>query len=73
MSNYNNEFNIGGSNNTVNIAQTFNDGNTQALEMVLKFLVTILLSPVMIPLILAANGYKLMQDRGQLEDDDGNE
>ena len=65
MSNYNNEFNIGGSHNTVNITQEFNDGNNEALEMVLKFLVTILLSPVLIPMLLAMNGYKMLQDEKQ--------
>lgn len=65
MSNFNNEFNIGGSHNTVNVTQTFNDGNNEALGMVLKFLVTILLSPVLIPMLLAMNGYKLMQEGNQ--------
>lgn len=61
MSDYNNEFNIGGHHNTVNITQSYSDGNNEALEMILKFLVTIILSPVLIPLILGMNGYKLLQ------------
>lgn len=73
MSDYNNEFHIGGQNNTVNITQSFTDGNNEALALVLKFLVTILLSPVLIPLILGMNGYKLVTGQSMLEDDDDDE
>jgi CheY-like chemotaxis protein len=75
MSNYNNEFNIGGTNNTVNITQTYTDGNNEALQMILKFLITLILSPVLIPAILAMNGYKLMQGEQNLLGgyDDGDE
>lgn len=73
MSDYNNEFHIGGQNNTVNIAQTYQDGSNEALALVLKFLLTLLLSPVLIPLILAMNGYKLMQGDQNLLGGDDNE
>lgn len=73
MSEYNNEFNIGGQNNTVYIAQTYQDGNNEALALVLKFLATILLSPVLIPLVLGLNGYKLMQDKQNLLGGDDDE
>jgi len=68
MSEYNNEFHIGGQNNTVNITQTFSDGNNEALGLVLKFLLTLLLSPVIIPFLLAANGYKMMTGNGSDDD-----
>lgn len=74
--NYTNIFNISGDNNEVNFTQDIDAGSDGAemLGMVLKFLFTILLSPVLIPAILAMNGYKLMQGQGQLEDGDyGNE
>lgn len=76
MSEIHNTFIVSGNNNTVSIDQDFNEGNNEALALVLKFLVTILLSPVLIPLILAANGYKLMSGSDQNllgGDDDGNE
>jgi hypothetical protein len=76
MSEIHNTFIISGDNNTVSIDQDFNEGNNEALALVLKFLVTILLSPVLIPMILAMNGYKMVSGNGQgmLEDSDyGNE
>lgn len=69
MSDFHNEFHIGGQGNTVHIHQEFIDGNNEALGMILKFLLTILLSPVTIPMILMANGYKMLQEG---ENDDGN-
>jgi len=71
---YTNIFNVSGDGNTVNFDQDIDAGNNEALALVLKFLVTILLSPVLIPLILAANGYKMMQgDNNLLGGDDGDE
>jgi len=63
---YTNIFNVTGDGNTVNFEQhNGNDGN-ETLALVLKFLVTILLSPVLIPMILAMNGYRLMQGNSNL-------
>ena len=68
---YTNIFNVSGDGNTVNFDQDIDAGNNEALALVLKFLVTILLSPVLIPLILAANGYKMMLNgQSMLEGDD---
>lgn len=63
--NVTNIFHITGDGNTVHLDQDFGSDGNEALALVLKFLVTILLSPVLIPLILAANGYKMMQGNGQ--------
>lgn len=68
MSDIHNTFIISGDNNTVSIDQDFGSDGNEALALVLKFLVTILLSPVLIPAILAMNGYKMMQDQKQLGD-----
>ena len=65
MSDIHNTFIISGDNNTVDIDQDFGSDGNEALALVLKFLVTILLSPVLIPLILGLNGYKLMQGGNQ--------
>lgn len=70
MGDINNIFNISGDNNEVNFTQTNGSDGNEALALVLKFLVTILLSPVLIPAILAMNGYKLMQDQNRLEGGD---
>ncbi len=72
---YTNIFNISGDGNTVNFEQNNGSDGNEALALVLKFLVTILLSPVLIPMILAMNGYKLMQGEQNLlgGDDDGDE
>ena len=70
---YTNIFNISGDGNTVNFDQDIDAGNNEALQMVLKFLLTLLLSPVLIPLILAANGYKMMQGDNLLGGYDGDE
>lgn len=61
---FTNIFNVTGNNNTVNFTQDIDasDGGNEALGMVLKFLLTLLLSPVMLPLILMANGYKQLSD-----------
>ena len=61
---YTNIFNVSGDGNTVNFDQDIDAGNggNEALGMVLKFLLTLLLSPVMLPLILMANGYKQLSD-----------
>lgn len=67
---YTNIFNVSGDGNTVNFDQDIDAGNNEALQMVLKFLLTLLLSPVLIPVILMANGYKML-GHGQLEDYDG--
>ena len=65
--NFTNVFNISGDGNTVNFTQSIDasDGGNEALSMVLKFLLTLLLSPVMLPILLMANGYK------QLSSNDG--
>ncbi len=76
MSDIHNTFIISGDGNTVDIDQDFGSDGNEALALVLKFLVTILLSPVLIPLILGLNGYKLMSGNGQNllgGDDDGDE
>ena len=72
---YTNIFNVSGDGNTVNFDQDIDAGNNEALALVLKFLVTILLSPVLIPVILMANGYKMMQggDQNLLGGYDGDE
>lgn len=67
---YTNIFNVSGDGNAVNFDQSIDAGNNEALQMILKFLVTILLSPVLIPLILTMNGYKMMQDNQNLLGDD---
>ena len=73
MSEIHNTFNISGDGNTVNFEQNVTEGNNEALALVLKFLVTILLSPVLIPVILMANGYKMMQGDNLLGGYDGDE
>lgn len=73
MSEIHNTFNISGDGNTVNFEQNVTEGNNEALALVLKFLLTLLLSPVIIPLLLAANGYKLMQGEQNLLGGDDNE
>lgn len=70
---YTNIFNISGDGNTVNFDQDIDAGNNEALQMVLKFLLTLLLSPVLIPVILMANGYKMMQGDNLLGGYDGDE
>ena len=70
---YTNIFNISGDGNTVNFDQHIDASNNEALALVLKFLVTILLSPVLIPVILMANGYKMMQGDNLLGGYDGDE
>ena len=71
---YTNIFNVSGDGNTINFDQDIDAGNNEALQMVLKFLLTLLLSPVLIPVILMANGYKMMQgDNNLLGGDYGDE
>ena len=70
---YTNIFNVSGDGNTVNFDQDIDAGNNEALQMVLKFLLTLLLSPVLIPVILMANGYKMMQGDNLLGGYDGDE
>ena len=70
---YTNIFNISGDGNTVNFDQDIDASNNEALALVLKFLVTILLSPVLIPVILMAKGYKMMQGDNLLGGYDGDE
>lgn len=70
MSDIHNTFIISGDNNTVDIDQDFGSNGNEALALVLKFLVTILLSPVLIPFLLAANGYKMLNGQNMLEGDD---
>jgi len=64
---FTNNFYVHGDNNTVNFSQsitTGSDGN-EALQMVLKFLLTLLLSPIMLPFLMAANGMKMLKgDQG---------
>ena len=75
MSDFNvtNVFNINGNGNSVSVSQDINNGSNGAemMGMVLKFLLTLLLSPVLIPVLLAANGIKLLQDQrgGNYADD----
>ena len=75
MSDFNvtNVFNISGNGNTVNMSQDIDNGSNGAeiTGMVLKFLLTLLLSPILIPVLLAANGIKLLQDQrgGNYADD----
>ena len=75
MSDFNvtNVFNISGNGNTVNMSQDIDAGSDGAeiTGMVLKFLLTLLLSPIFIPVLLAANGIKLLQDQrgGNYADD----
>ena len=64
---FTNNFYVSGNNNSVNFEQHIDarsDG-AEMMGMVLKFLVTILLSPIMIPLLLAANGVKMIQQERQ--------
>lgn len=65
--NFTNIFNISGDGNTVNMSQDIDAGGDGAemLGMVLKFLVTILLSPILIPLVLGMNGYRMIQEKRQ--------
>lgn len=71
MSEIHNTFIVSGDGNTVSISQDIDasEGSNEALGMVLKFLLTLLLSPVIIPFLLAANGYKMLS--GNESDDDG--
>jgi len=62
--NFTNIFNISGDNNNVNFSQSIeNGGGAEMLGMVLKFLLTLLLSPVIIPFLLTVNGIKMLQDQ----------
>lgn len=67
---YTNIFNVTGDGNTVSFEQSIDSGSAEMLGMVLKFLLALLLSPIMIPFLLTANGIKLLQDGG---DQDGDE
>lgn len=73
--NITNIFNITGNGNTVNVSQDIDSGSNGAeiTGMVLKFLLTLLLSPIFIPVLLAANGIKLLQEQRPGGDYDGNE
>lgn len=65
--NFTNNFYVSGTNNTVNFSQDIDNGSNGAeiTGMVLKFLLTLLLSPIFIPVLLAANGIKMIQDQRQ--------
>lgn len=70
---FTNNFYVSGNNNSVNFEQHIDAGSDGAeiTGMVLKFLLTLLLSPIFIPILLAANGIKLLQDQrgGNYADD----
>lgn len=72
---FTNIFHVTGNNNTVNVRQDIDasNGGADMLGMVLKFLGMIILSPVLIPLILGMNGYKMIQDQRNGGDDHGNQ
>lgn len=67
---FTNIFNVSGNNNTVNFSQHIeNDsGGAEVAGMVMKFVlafVGLLLSPILIPILLTANGIKMIQaERG---------
>ena len=69
--NFTNNFYVHGDGNTVNFSQTVDAGShgNEALGLVLKFLLQLLLSPILIPLLLAANGYKRLADQESQEAD----
>ena len=62
---YTNIFHVSGNNNTVHFEQSIeNDsGGAEMVGMVLKFLLTLLLSPIIIPFLLTANGVKMLHDQ----------
>ncbi len=66
---YNNNFLIHGDGNNVTIHQRIGNDSNEALALVLKFLITILLSPIFIPLLLTLNGVRLLQESQQEGDD----
>jgi len=67
-----NNFFVTGDGNSIDFDQsiTSESGALKALELVLKFLLAVLLSPVLIPIILGANGYRMLRDSRQGGSDD---
>jgi len=65
---FTNIFNITGNGNTVNVTQDIDSGGAEVAGMVMKFVlafVGLLLSPILIPILLTANGIKMIQaERG---------
>lgn len=71
MSDITNIFNISGDGNTVNFEQNNGSDGNEALAIVLKFVLALILSPVLIPFLLTVNGYKMLQDqRGGFDNGD---
>jgi hypothetical protein len=58
-----NNFYVSGHHNVVNFHQEITAESGEALAMVLKFCLTLLLAPIAIPFLLAANGYRMLADR----------
>jgi len=67
---YTNNFYVHGNGNTVNFSQSIESGSdgAEVAGMVFKFVlgfIGLLLSPVLIPILLAANGVKMIQAERQ--------
>lgn len=67
---FTNIFNITGNGNTINVSQSVTNGSdgAEVAGMVFKFVLAfigLLLSPVLIPILLAANGVKMIQAERQ--------
>lgn len=58
-----NHFVVNGHHNVVNFHQEITSESSEALALVLKFCLTLLLSPIAIPFLLAVNGYRLLAEK----------